>query len=244
LDKYHYEYKDTIYDPTTDSWVPDRAAYEKIVKEEPGRIVIVEMPYRKPWISKFLRIPRMTVASDSMIGVGIDGTFLPWDADYSKYAGNPRTPGAYARTLRLAREQGVPLMFTLAQLSYWSALPLGEAGLQDMKDRGRVQVGKIADLTLIDPDKVTDNSTMKRGEQGLPSTGMPYVIVNGTIVVKNNVVLPVKPGKPIRYPVEPTGRFKPANITEFLATYTIPVETMHIDDTGSAEVLDTAGKKQ
>jgi len=25
LDTYHYEYKDTIYDPTTDSFIPDRA---------------------------------------------------------------------------------------------------------------------------------------------------------------------------------------------------------------------------
>ena len=24
LDKYHYEYKDTLYDPTTDSFIPDR----------------------------------------------------------------------------------------------------------------------------------------------------------------------------------------------------------------------------
>jgi len=244
LDTYHYEYKDTLYDPTTDSFIPDRATYEKIVKEEPGRIVVVVMPYRKPWVNKWLRIPHMTVASDSMIGIGVDGKFLPWDADFGLYAGNPRTPGAMAKTLRLGREQGVPLMFTLAQLSYWSALHLGDTGLQDMKDRGRVQVGKIADLTLIDPEKVTDKSTMKKGEQGLPSTGLPYVIVNGTIVVKNNEVLPVKPGKPIRFPVEEKGRFKPVNITEWLDKYTIPVETMHFDDTGAADILDTIGKKK
>jgi N-acyl-D-glutamate deacylase len=34
---------------------------------------------------------------------------------------------------------------------------------------------------------------------GLPSTGIPYVIVNGTIVVKQSRVLKgVYPGKPIR----------------------------------------------
>lgn len=85
----------------------------------------------------------------------------------------------------------------------------------------------VPDLTLIDPEKVTDNSTMKRGEQGLPLTGLPYVIVNGTIVVKNNEVLPAKPGKPIRFPIEEKGRFKPANITEWLDKSTIPVETVH-----------------
>ena len=56
----------------------------------------------------------------------------------------------------MGREQGVPLMFQISQLSYWSALHLGNAGLKAMKDRGRVQVGKIADLTLFDPEKVTE----------------------------------------------------------------------------------------
>ncbi len=55
-----------------------------------------------------------------------------------------------------------------------------------MRDRGRVQVGKIADLTLFDPETVTDNASYKAGENGLPTTGMPYVIVNGTIVVNDS----------------------------------------------------------
>jgi N-acyl-D-aspartate/D-glutamate deacylase len=86
----------------------------------------------------------------------------------------------YGLTLRMGRERGVPLMFTLA------ALHMGDAGLEAMKDRGRVQVGKIADLTLFDPKTVTDNATYKAGENGLPSTGVPYVIVHGTIVVENS----------------------------------------------------------
>jgi hypothetical protein len=48
---------------------------------------------------------------------------------------------------------------------------------------------------------VTDNSTMANG--ALPSTGIPYVIVNGTIVVKDSKVLKgVYAGKPIRLPVQ------------------------------------------
>jgi len=35
----------------------------------------------------------------------------------------------------------------------------------------RVQIGKIADLTLFDPDTVTDTSTFTAGENGLPSKG-------------------------------------------------------------------------
>jgi N-acyl-D-aspartate/D-glutamate deacylase len=45
-----------------------------------------------------------------------------------------------------------------------------------------IKGGKIAVITLFDPKTVTDNATYKAGENGLPSTGIPYVIVNGTIV--------------------------------------------------------------
>ena len=45
------------------------------------------------------------------------------------------------------------------------------------------------------------------------------------VITKNSKVLPVKPGKPIRFPVEEKGRFKPVNVTEWLDKYTIPVET-------------------
>lgn len=42
-------------------------------------------------------------------------------------------------------------------------------------------------IVVFDPATVTDNSTMANG--ALPSTGIPFVIVNGTIVVKDSKVL-------------------------------------------------------
>ena len=55
----------------------------------------------------------------------------------------------------------------------------------------------MADITVFDPKTVKDNSTIKDG--GPPSTGIPYVLVNGTIVVKDSKVLKgVYPGKAIR----------------------------------------------
>lgn len=69
-----------------------------------------------------------------------------------------------------------------------------------MKIKGRLQQGMDADIIVFDPQTVTDNSTMAQG--ALPSTGMPYVIVNGTIIVKDSQVLKgVFPGKPVRLPV-------------------------------------------
>lgn len=36
-----------------------------------------------------------------------------------------------------------------------------------------------ADLTLFDPRTVTDNASWEDSKNTLPSTGIPYVLVNG-----------------------------------------------------------------
>ena len=227
-----YKYEETIYDPTLDKFLT-KDEYLETVKKTPGKTVIVHMPPRQRWLKYWLTIPHMVVASDAMAGLGKDGKLLPWDADPSKYAGHPRTASSYSTTLQLGRENGVPLMFTLAQLSYWSAEHLGNAGIEAMKERGRVQVGKVADLTLFDPKTVAARATYKEGENGLPPVGMPYVIVNGTIVVKEGRVLPAKPGQPIRFPVESKGRFQPVQVNRWLGEHAINVPDMHeADDTG------------
>jgi N-acyl-D-amino-acid deacylase len=233
---YGYKYEETIYDPLGDRFLT-KDQYHEMVKSNPGSTVVVFFPARRQWQDNWLRIPHMTVATDAMAGMGTDGKLLPWDADYNEYAGHPRTGGAFAKTLRLGREQGIPLMFTLSQLSYWTALHLGDAGLEDMKQRGRVQVGKVADLTLFDPETVTDNATYKAGENGTPSTGIPYVVVHGTVVVEDSEVLPVKPGQPIRYPIEDLGRFVPLDVNKWLDENTIGVPPQApVDDTGAAVI--------
>ncbi len=229
-----YKYEETIYDPTADKFLT-KDEYLEAVKERPGLSVVVHIPPRKAWIPYWLTIPEMVVASDAMVGLDNTGNLLPWDADVSRYAGHPRTASSYSMTLQLARENGVPLMFTLSQLSYWSAKHLGDTGLEAMKERGRVQVGKIADLTLFNPKTVKANASYKAGENGLAPTGIPFVIVHGTIVVKDGTVLPVKPGQPIRYPVEAKGRFEPVTVNTWLGEHSIDVPDMQeLDDTGAA----------
>ncbi|MCB1489283.1 MAG: hydrolase [Bauldia sp.] len=238
LDTYGNTYEETLYDPLQDKFLT-REDYDELIKSDPGRSMVVFLPPRQAWMPYWLNIPHMTVASDAMAGVGKDGNLLPWNADYSAYAGHPRTAGTHARSLRMGREQGVPLMFTLAQLSYWTALHMGDAGLEAMKERGRVQIGKVADLTLFDPETVTDNATYKAGENGLASTGIPYVIVDGVVVVEDSTVLDVKAGQPIRYPVEDKGRFEPVNVAKWINEKTI-LSTPYPaapDDTGAATEL-------
>ena len=79
-------------------------------------------------------------------------------------------------------------------------------GLKAMQVRGRMQEGMVADITIFSPENVKDNATYAKGT--LPSTGIPYVIVNGVIVVKDSECMPddVNPGQAIRF--EPVSESK------------------------------------
>lgn len=242
VEKKGYRYEDTIYDPIDDKYLTNET-YAALMKKEPGRSVVVEFPYRKAWMNHWLAIPHMAIASDSMAGVGEDGKLLPWDANWTEYRGHPRTSGAHGAVFRMGREQGIPLMFAISQASYWPAKHLGDTGLEAMKERGRLQKGKVADITIFDPKTITDNSGFKVGQHGIPSTGIPYVIVNGTIVVKDSKVLPdVKPGQQIRFSVESKGKFEPLKIEGWLDKHTIGLnpnllEHLH-DDTGMGVAVE------
>jgi len=101
-------------------------------------------------------------------------------------------------------------------------------------------VGKVADITIFDPLKAKAESTFKQGEQGRPTSGIPYVIVNGQMVVKESRFQKVWAGQPIRYPVEATGRFEPTSAAEWIERYSI--NTPPIDDSSMGP--QSAGAKQ
>ena len=81
----------------------------------------------------------------------------------------------------------------------------------------------IADITIFDPETVTDKATYEKGT--LPSEGIPYVVVNGTIVVRNSQMLKgVNPGQPIRFEPEKS-RFEPITIESWAQTfYAAPID--------------------
>jgi N-acyl-D-amino-acid deacylase len=218
------KYEESLYDPQQDKKLTEEE-FLKVVKQDPARTVVIFIPAREKWLPLWLRMPHQTVASDSMFNGH------SWDTPYKEFKGHPRTSGSHGTVFRLGREMGVPLMHTLAQMSYWPAKHLGDAGLEAMQVRGRMQQGMVADITIFDPEKVTDHSTYKTGENGLPTTGIPYVIVNGKMVVKNSEFQKVWAGQPIRYPVESKGRFVPASVERWIETFGI--ETFSVDDSGT-----------
>jgi len=203
------EYKD-IYDPIADKRLTQES-YEQLLKDDPGRQIVAFVPANQGWVEYWLQTPHMTVASDSMWNYDTD-----WDMPVEKYVGHPRTSGSHGTVLELGRKHNVPLMFSLAQMSYWPAKHLGDTGLRAMQERGRMQVGMVADITIFDPLNARAESTFKQGEQGRPSSGIPYVIVNGQIVVKDSRFQKVWAGQPIRFPVEASGRAEPISAGQWI----------------------------
>ena len=178
--------------------------YETLSQNEPGASLIFYNA-KEQTVYDALANPNTVLGSDAFPYTLRDGggPAIDWDTPYDGVNGHPRGAGSHALLLRLSREKKVdiPLSLAVAKMSYLIAQFLQDNGVPQMAHKGRVQVGADADITIFDPNTVTDNATMKNG--GLPSTGIPYVVVNGTIVVKGSKVLKgVFPGKPIRLPVQ------------------------------------------
>ena len=217
-DNLGFKYEETLFDPVQNKFL-NRHEYMETAIRHPGRTVVVYSPPRKPWLREWLKVPHMVVAGDTMWSTDKDGNSLGWDNPYADYVGHPRTAGTRGRVLRMARESGIPLMFTLSQLSYWHAKHLGDAGIEAMTLRGRMQAGMIADIVIFDADSVTDNADFKVGTSGNPTTGIPYVIVNGRIVVNKSKVQKIMAGQAVRYPVEAKGRFVPISKAQYPLDY-------------------------
>ncbi len=68
------------------------------------------------------------------------------------------------------------------------------------KDKGRIRVGADADVTIFDPARVIDKATFDEPLQY--SEGIPFVLVNGVLVVKDSrLVDGVHPGRAARAPL-------------------------------------------
>ena len=187
-------------------------------------------------VPKWCALPGVVFASDAMMVPGGWDDSLPITTPYDQVPNtHPRLSGTRGTCLRLARENNIPLMDILAAASYNAANYLGKTGLKAMQERGRMQKGMVADITIIDPANVRENSTYAEGTK--PTTGIPYVIVNGMVVVRDSEVLvDVSPGQPIRHPVQDKGRFEPLSAESWEAEFLVaPIGFVALD----AEALES-----
>lgn len=200
-----YKLNETVQDVETGEYYTAETRREMLKKEPTRAVIVYKMPEKT--IVDWLKLPGVAIGSDGM--PPIPDTGLQWDTPFEKMPNShPRGAGAFAKVLRLARENNIPLMQVVSMTSYNYARSLGKMGLKAMQVRGRMQVGMVADITMFNPETVTDNATYKQGT--LPSTGIPHVVVNGIVVMKDSEPLKrFDAGQPIRFEVLKGSRLEP-----------------------------------
>lgn len=189
------DYADISYVKTGEIMTKELLA--KYRKEDPGGLMMMKH-MRQSDVDAAMQREGVIIGSDGLGFTDENGNYPDWDAPYGTGQGHPRGAGCFARTLRFVREKNyMPLMTAISKMTYETAKWF-EDFAPAMKQLGRIKTGANADITIFDPDTVTDNAEPVIGKMTLPSTGIPYVIVNGTIVVKDSEVLKVYPGRAIK----------------------------------------------
>ena len=104
---------------------------------------------------------------------------------------HPRGAGCFATAIRHGLDIGMPLEKIIHKLT---ALPRSVVA-PALKDRGVLEDGAIADLTVFDPANIRGNATIENPNQF--SSGIDLVIVNGRVAYKNGTLMN-KPGIAIK----------------------------------------------
>jgi N-acyl-D-amino-acid deacylase len=127
---------------------------------------------RQPWVAH---------ASDGS-AINLEAPGVPHPRNYATV---PRVLGHYVR------EEGVlRLEDAVRKMTSLPAQILGIA------DRGQVREGFAADVAVFDPDRVRETNSFER-PKSYPE-GIPYVIVNGTLVIDEGEHTGARPGKVMR----------------------------------------------
>lgn len=131
-------------------------------------------------VSRIMQHPRTMIASDG--GIHIPGEGVP----------HPRNYGTFSRVLaHYVREtHTISAGEAIYKMSKWPAQRIG------LQDRGRLQVGAMADIAIMDLNLVQDHADFDNPHQY--SSGVLHVLVNGEWVLKDGQMTGARPGRALR----------------------------------------------
>jgi N-acyl-D-aspartate/D-glutamate deacylase len=156
-----------------------------VLIEEGGSVPTVYAHHTEKDMQLALVQPWCSIGSDGS-ALSVEGPLRRGNPHPRSFGTFPRVLGVYVRELKVLRlEDAVRKMTSL------NAAKLG------IRDRGLLRAGHFADLTLFDPDRVTDHATYDKPFQ-YPD-GIPYVIVNGKVVIDQGKHTGARPGRAVRH---------------------------------------------
>jgi N-acyl-D-amino-acid deacylase len=132
-------------------------------------------------LKTFMQHPNTMIACDSSIRVF--GKDVPHPRGYGN---NARVLGRYVRELKTLRlEDAIRKMTSLPANTF------------QFRDRGLIREGGWADIVVFDPETITDPSSYNDPHQY--ATGIPFVLVNGVLVIENSKHTGAKPGMGLKH---------------------------------------------
>jgi len=151
-----------------------------LMAEEGGGISGVFHTMSEEDVQKVMKLPWVSIASDGS-AIDLNAPGVPHPRNYST---NPRVLGHYVRELKLLTLEDAVRKMT--------SLP---AQIIGVSDRGQIHEGFAADIVLFDPAKVKETNSFEQ-PKSYPE-GIPYVMVNGVLVIDQGQHTGATPGQVI-----------------------------------------------
>ncbi|WP_028932657.1 N-acyl-D-amino-acid deacylase family protein [Pseudonocardia spinosispora] len=158
---------------------PEDAALRLLAGHQ-GSVAVVNHAMAADDVRTVLRYPGASVASDGWV-LRPDGDGQPHPRSFGTF---PRVLGGYVRAGDLGLADAVHKM---------TGLPAARLG---MTDRGMLRPGAVADITVFDPESISDRSTYDEPWQ--LATGVRHVFVAGRPVLTDGALTGARPGRVVR----------------------------------------------
>ncbi len=164
---------------------PEDVAIDLVIADS-SRVDAVYFLMSEENVRRKVALPWMAFDSDAESG-GQGGVFDNWNPHPRAYGNFARLLGKYVRD-----EQVVPLKEAIRRLTSFPAENLR------IERRGSLEPGNFADVTIFNPDSITDHATYDSPRQY--ATGMIHVFVNGEQVLRDGEHTGALPGRVVRGP--------------------------------------------
>lgn len=179
----HYQGK-TIQQIADDNGMNPLDGAVKVLLDAKNQVMMMGFGMEEKSTEIILAHPRVMISSDA-------GSHAPYPP-MNRSIAHPRAYGTFPRAIaKYVRERKICSLEEM--IRKMTSMP---ADKLRFKDRGRLEIGKIADVVIFDYEKIQDKATFTEPHQ-YPD-GIPYVIVGGEIVINNGEHTGAMPGKVIK----------------------------------------------